>query len=86
VTEWLSLGAGPAILFTPFSQRLKAVNLPGDERPLRGSAGPESGDAGWTDWSEFSNIPLQVGAIGLTQKRGWRDPLAPRRRTLRVKF
>jgi len=30
-------------------------------------------DAGWSDWSEFSNIPLQVGLLGATQERGWHD-------------
>jgi long-chain fatty acid transport protein len=30
-------------------------------------------DAGWTDWSEFSNIPIQVGPFGGTQRRGWHD-------------
>jgi long-chain fatty acid transport protein len=30
-------------------------------------------DAGWSDWSEFSNIPLEVGPVGATQRRGWND-------------
>jgi long-chain fatty acid transport protein len=30
-------------------------------------------DVGWSDWSEFSNIPLQVGPVGGVQERGWHD-------------
>ena len=30
-------------------------------------------DVGRTDWSAFSNIPIQVEPVGATQKRGWRD-------------
>jgi long-chain fatty acid transport protein len=30
-------------------------------------------DAGWSDWSEFSNIPLVVGPVGGVQERGWHD-------------
>jgi long-chain fatty acid transport protein len=30
-------------------------------------------DVGWSDWSEFSNIPLQIGPVGGTQERGWHD-------------
>jgi long-chain fatty acid transport protein len=141
VTDWLSLGAGPAIIYTTFSERVKAVSLPGEptvkiddaddwsvggafsalvtpvdgtrigiyyrteidantqgtfEGPLGanptvdtdftmpqgvnasvyqqlGDAWAVLADAGWTDWSEFSNIPIQLGAIAATQRRGWRD-------------
>ena len=30
-------------------------------------------DAGWSDWSEFSNIPLSLGPLSGMQERGWRD-------------
>jgi long-chain fatty acid transport protein len=30
-------------------------------------------DAGWSDWSEFSNIPLQIGPVGGVQRRDWHD-------------
>ncbi len=141
VADWLSLGAGPAILYTVFNQRVKATALPGEptlkidkadawsvggvfsalikpcegtrigvvyrteieadtrgtfEGPLGlnptldtdftfpqgvnvslfqklGDAWALLADAGWTDWSEFSNIPIQVGPLGATQDRGWRD-------------
>ena len=141
VTEWLSLGAGPAILYTTFTQRVKATALPGEPtleidgadawsaggvfsallEPVEGTrigityrteieadtqgdleapAGLQAtidtdftfpqgvnvslyqqlgesfallADAGWTEWSEFSNIPISVGLLGATQKRGWSD-------------
>jgi len=141
VTDWLSLGAGPAILYTTFSERVKATGLPGEPtvkidkadawnaggvfsamvKPFEGTriglyyrteieadtSGSVEGpvglnptvdtdftfpqgvnvslfqqvsdawallaDTGWTDWSAFSNIPIQVGPVGATQKRGWRD-------------
>ncbi len=142
VTDWLSLGAGPAILYTTFTERVKATNFPGEPtvkidnadawsaggvfsaliKPLEGtrvgiyyrteiqadtSGGLEVppgvnttfdtdftfpqgvnvslyqqlseawallADAGWTDWSAFSNIPLQAGLLPpVTQRRGWSD-------------
>jgi long-chain fatty acid transport protein len=141
VTDWLSLGAGPAILYTTFTERVKVTPLPGEPtvkiddadawsaggafsalaKPFEGTRigvyyrteitadtegtfeGPLGtnptidtdftfpqgvnvslfqeitggwallGDAGWTDWSEFSNIPIQVGGLGATEKRGWTD-------------
>jgi long-chain fatty acid transport protein len=143
VTDWLSLGAGPAILYTTFTERLKltgalfpleptvrindadawsaggvfsALVKPFEgtrigftyrteiEAETRGNLEVPTGasaiidtdftfpqglnvslhqqlgdawallaDGGWSDWSEFSNIPLQVGALGATQRRGWND-------------
>lgn len=144
VTDWLSLGAGPAILYTTYSDRVKLTGTPGFEptvkidnadawsaggafsalvKPFegtrvgfyyrteieadtRGSLQAPPGvtttidtdftfpqglnlsvyhelndawallaDGGWSDWSEFSNIPIQVsdGPIMGTQKRGWND-------------
>jgi long-chain fatty acid transport protein len=141
VTDWLSLGAGPTVLYTTFNERLKLTGLPGEPtvkldnadswsaggafsaliKPLDGTRvgvyyrtemhadtqgrfeGPPNqnptinadftfpqgvnvsvyqqiddawallADAGWTDWSAFSNIPLQVGPLGATQRRGWQD-------------
>ncbi len=141
VTDWLSLGAGPAILYTTYTQRVRATFLPGEPtakiddaddwsvggtfsalvKPLEGTrigvyyrteieADTEGdielpigatalidtdftfpqgvnvslyqeltdrwallADAGWTDWSEFSNIPIQLGPVAGTQRRGWRD-------------
>jgi long-chain fatty acid transport protein len=143
LTDWLSLGAGPAILYTTFSQRVKVTGLPGEPeptvkldnadawsaggvfsalvKPLEGTRiglyyrteihadtegtfeGPLGAnptidtdftfpqgvnvslnqqlgdawallaDAGWTDWSAFSNIPMQVGRVSGTQRRGWDD-------------
>jgi long-chain fatty acid transport protein len=141
VTDWLSLGAGPAILYTTFTQRLRGVALPGEPTVkldeanawsaggvfsalLKPRAGTRVGlsyrseieaetegdvegplglnptldtdfsfpqgvnlslfhqlsgawallaDAGWSDWSEFSNIPIQVGPLAAAQDRGWRD-------------
>jgi long-chain fatty acid transport protein len=141
VTKWLSLGAGPVILYTIFNERVKAgtdalaptVKIdnadawsPGGVfsaliKPREGTriglyyrteidadtSGSFQGplgltptldtdftfpqgvnvslyqkindawavlaDAGWTDWSQFSNIPIEVGPVSGTQKRGWRD-------------
>jgi long-chain fatty acid transport protein len=141
VTDWLSVGAGPAILYTTFTERVKATALPGEptakiddaddwsvggvfstllvpcegtrigvtyrteieadtdgdfEGPLGlirtidtdftfpqgvnvslfqrlGDAWALLADAGWSDWSEFSNIPIQLGVLSATQKREWRD-------------
>jgi long-chain fatty acid transport protein len=144
VTDWLSLGAGPAILYTTFTERVKAP-LPGEPtvkinqadswdaggvfsaliKPVEGTrigiyyrteieantkgklegplgANPQLntdfhfpqgvnvsvyhqlndawallGDAGWTQWSRFGNIPLQLdipmGSVVGKQKRGWDD-------------
>lgn len=142
VTDWLSLGAGPVILYTTFTERLKVPTLVGAEptakidkadswdaggafsallKPFEGTRigiyyrteivadtegdfeGPLGvnptidteftfpqgvnvslfqqltdawallADAGWTDWSAFSNVPIQIGPIGVTQRRGWHD-------------
>ena len=143
VTDWLSLGAGPAILYTTFTERVKASlpNLPVEPtlkiddadswdaggvfsalvKPFEGTrigvtyrteidAETEGSfessvdvtptintdftfpqgvnvslfqkitdtwallaDAGWTDWSAFSNIPIQVGPVSGVQERHWRD-------------
>ncbi len=141
VTDWLSLGAGPAILYTAFTERVRVTALPGEptvkldnanawsaggvfsalikptvgtrigityrteigadtEGSLQLPPGAEAtidtdftfpqgvnvslyqqiadswallADAGWTDWSEFSNIPIRVGPVSVTQNRGWRD-------------
>lgn len=141
VTDWLSLGAGPAVYYTTFDERVKVTALPGEPtvklndandwsvggafsamvKPLEGTrigvvyrtefeANTEgslqiplgvapaidtdftfpqgvnvsvfqqvtddwalTADAGWTDWSVFSNIPTQVGPINTTQRRRWRD-------------
>ncbi|MGH0032949.1 MAG: OmpP1/FadL family transporter [Myxococcota bacterium] len=140
-TDWLSLGAGPAILYTSFEQRLKITALPGEPtakianaddwsagaavsallKPREGTRigvsyrseiqadtsgrleGPSGlnpvidtdftfpqgvnlslfqqvtdtwallADVGWSDWSRFGNIPLQIGAIAGTQRRRWDD-------------
>jgi long-chain fatty acid transport protein len=141
VTDWLSLGAGPAILYTLFEQRAKVTALPGEPTvkiddadswdvggvfsalvtPFEGTrigltyrtpieAGTEGQfqgplglnpridtdfhfpqgvnvslfhqlterwallfDTGWSDWSEFSDIALQLGPVGAVQERGWSD-------------
>jgi long-chain fatty acid transport protein len=143
VTDWLSLGAGPVILYTTFTERVKLIGLPGATEPTLkidkadawsaggafsalvkpfegtrigiyyrteieadtegsfegplglnptidtdftfpqgvnvslfqqlGEAWALLADVGWTDWSAFSNMPIQVGPVGATQKRGWRD-------------
>ncbi len=141
VTDWLSLGAGPTILYTILDEQLKATLLPtaatieidkADDwsvggafsaliKPLEGTriglyyrtkvvAKTQGGleaplgisttfdgeftfpqgvnvsvfqqvceewavlaDAGWSDWSEFSNIPLQFGMVSATQLRDWHD-------------
>jgi len=140
-TDWLSLGAGPAILYTRFEQRVKVTSAPGEPtlkidgadgwsagavvsaliKPFEGTRiglfyrsqitaktdGPLQGsapltptldteftfphgvnvslyqqindtwavlvDGGWSDWSKFGNIPLQVGPIGVTEQRNWND-------------
>jgi long-chain fatty acid transport protein len=141
VTDWLSLGAGPTVLYTTLDERLKASNLATAAtieidraedwsaggafsalvKPLEGTriglyyrtkvvtktkGGLEAplgidttfdgkftfpqgvnvslfqqvsekwailADAGWSDWSEFSNIPLQFGVVSATQRRDWED-------------
>jgi len=141
VTDWLSLGAGPAVLYTVLDERLKATQLPtaatikisnADDwsaggafsaliKPMdgtriglyyrtqivaktQGSVEAPLGidaafdgkftfpqgvnvslfqqlcekwailaDAGWTDWSQFGNIPLSAGPLGATQNRNWND-------------
>ena len=30
-------------------------------------------DAGWSDWSQFGNIPLSVGPLGATGHLDWND-------------
>lgn len=141
VTDWLSLGAGPTILYTTLTERVKAVALPGEPtvkidgaddwnaggafsalvKPWDGTRigityrtrikahtrgdfeGPLGAnpnidldftfpqgvnvsvyqqvneawaalfDVGWSDWSRFGNIPLELGPAAGTQKRGWHD-------------
>ena len=141
VTDWLSLGAGAAVLYTSFEEQVRAtqdtlaptIKIDDAEdwsaggvfgvllKPLEGTRvgltyrtqivsnmngkvqGPLGfnpvfngkftfpqgvnvslfqqvcegwavlADVGWSDWSAFSNIPLQVGPLGGTQERGWHD-------------
>ncbi|MGH0037533.1 MAG: OmpP1/FadL family transporter [Myxococcota bacterium] len=141
VTDWLSLGGGPAILYTSYEQSVRVVLLrqeptaeikDADDWSVGGTVSallkPFDGtrigvyyrteieadtsghvesppgvdldidtdftfpqgvnvslfqqitddwavlaDVGWTDWSEFSNIPIQIGGVAGTQDRGWRD-------------
>jgi long-chain fatty acid transport protein len=141
VTDWLSLGAGPTILYTVYNQRLKATTLPGEPtvkidnadswdaggafsaliKPFEGTrigiyyrtevdadtSGSFQGplglnptldaqfnfpqgvnvslfqkindawavlaDTGWSDWSRFSHIPIELGPIGQKPSLHWHD-------------
>jgi long-chain fatty acid transport protein len=141
VTDWLSLGAGPTVLYTVYDQRLKATDAAAaptikisnaDDwsaggafsaliKPLEGTRiglyyrteivtktkgnieGPLGlspafdgkftfpqgvnvsvfqqlcekwallGDAGWSDWSKFGQIPLSAGPLGATGHLDWHD-------------